>query len=172
MEEKDIRTMAVDYAIENFRNGLNCCEAVYEALLRSGALKVPKETLAMAVGFGGGIGMSGYTCGALSGAVMACGAVYGRPDPWGTEAEERMTEIQNKYYRRYNHLAHDFVQANGSALCQEICAVYGDFHGKERRKNCLKVVANATGLAVDYLQMSQEEAFQLPYYKNMAGRED
>jgi len=171
MCEKDLKTLAADYAIENFRNGLNCSEAVYEALIRSGALKMPKESVAMTIGFGGGIGMSGYTCGALSAAIIACGCLYGRPDPWGIEADERMKEIQDKYYRRYNNLAYDFAQANGSALCNEICSKYGEFHDKERRKNCLKIVGRTAALTVDYLNMSQEEAFKLPYHANIANRE-
>ena len=37
--EKDMGTVVSDYAIENFKNGLNCAESVMDALVRSGALK-------------------------------------------------------------------------------------------------------------------------------------
>lgn len=166
-EQKELRTLASDYAIENFKNGLNCAECVYDALLRSGALNMPKETVAMCTGFGGGIGLSGKTCGALSAAVMANSAVYGRPDPWSVPQEVRGTEIAAKYYRRYNKLVHDFEEANTSTQCSEICAPFEDFHCKARRINCLKLIGKTAALAVDYLSMSQEEAFALPYGPNM-----
>ena len=66
---EDVKSQLVnDYAIENFKSGLNCAESVYDALLRAGVLDVPKETIAMCTGFGGGIGLYGDTCGALSAA--------------------------------------------------------------------------------------------------------
>ena len=170
MNDQAVRQQVMDFAMENFRNGLNCAEAVYEALLRSGALKAPKETLAMATGFGGGGGLSGNTCGALSAAIMACGAVYGRPDPWAVPAEERGKEIQSKYYRRYNNLIHD-LQGLMAAPCAGIFGPYGDFHDKERRRNCLKLVGATAALAYDYLQKEQAEAFAMPYRENLAGLE-
>jgi C_GCAxxG_C_C family probable redox protein len=166
-EERDLRTLASDYAIENYKNGLNCAECVYEALLRCGALKAPKETIAMTTGFGGGIGATGHTCGALSAAVMACGAVYGRPDPWSVPKEHRGSELRAKYYRRYNKMVNDFIEANTSATCKEICAPYSDWHSRERRINCLKLIGRTAAMAVDFLNMSQEEAFSLPYGKRV-----
>lgn len=37
---QDMRKLVSDLAIENFKKGLNCCECVYDALIRAGALKV------------------------------------------------------------------------------------------------------------------------------------
>ena len=91
--EKDMGTVVSDYAIENFKNGLNCAESVMDALVRSGALKDSPEIVGLCTGFGGGIGLAGYTCGALSAAVMANSAVYGRPEPWKVDAEVRGSEI-------------------------------------------------------------------------------
>lgn len=85
--EKDMGTVVSDYAIENFKNGLNCAESVMDALVRSGALKDSPEIVGLCTGFGGGIGLAGYACGALSAAVMANSAVYGRPEPWKVDAE-------------------------------------------------------------------------------------
>jgi C_GCAxxG_C_C family probable redox protein len=166
-EQGNLMQEVRDYAIENFKNGLNCAECVLDALMRSGALQVPPETRAMAIGFGGGIGLSGFTCGALSAAVMANGAVYGRPDPWKVDAEVRGHEISEKYYRRYNKMVWDFQAMNEGVLCKDICSKYVDWYHKERRRMCMKLVANTAVMAYDYLQMSQEEAFALPYGKNM-----
>lgn len=169
--EKDMSTLVSEYAIENFKNGLNCAESVMDALIRSGALEVTPETVALCTGFGGGIGLAGHTCGALSAAVMANSAVYGRPDPWEVDAQVRGSEVAEKYYRRYNRLVQDFTQRNGSALCSEICQAQGDFHGKERRVNCLKLIGATAKLAYEYLQMGQEDAFALAYGPNLGGKE-
>jgi len=168
---QDIRLLVRDYAVENFKNGLNCAESVFDALLRGGALNLPKETVGMSTGFGGGTGLCGGMCGALSAAIMANGAVYGRFDPWKVDPAVRAKEATSKYYRRYNKMVHEFIAQNGSMNCQDICVKFPDWQGKERRLNCLELIANTAVLAYDFLQMTQEEAFLLPYGKNVAGFE-
>lgn len=167
----DKRQLVNDYAFENFKSGLNCAECIIDALIRSGALDKDSNIRAMAIGFGGGIGMSGYTCGALSAAVMANGAVYGRSDPWKVDPEKRGDEISEKYYRRYNNILNDFKKAQGAVLCRDLCEPYKDWHSRDRRKMCMKLIANTATLAYDYLQMPQEEAFEIPYNDNMGDME-
>lgn len=168
-QSKDIRSKINDLAIENFKSGLNCAECVYDALLRAGVLNVDPKTVAMCTGFGGGIGLSGHTCGALSAAVIANGAVYGRHDPMSVPTEERGAEIAQKYYRRYNSMLHAFESAHNGVACREICSPWADWHCKERRINCMKLIGATAVLAYDYLQISQAEAFKLPYAKNNMG---
>ena len=168
---KDTRKIVSEYAVEGFRNGLNCTECVLDALKRAGVLNVSGEAMAMCVGFGGGGGLTGHVCGGLSGAIMANGAVYGRANPWSEPEETRGADVADKYYRRYNRMVHRFIEENGSALCGEISAPFGDFHSRERRKNCLKVIAASAVLAYDFLQMDQEAAFALPYGENLLGYE-
>ncbi|MCI5836942.1 MAG: C-GCAxxG-C-C family protein [Veillonellaceae bacterium] len=154
------------YAIENYKNGLNCSESVLEALVREGGLEIPRELVGASVGFGGGIGLSGCTCGALSAAVLANGLRYGRKDPYEVPAAERASEIAAKYYRRYHALVKDFVEENGAAACADICAAHGEWESRERRKHCLHLIGRTARLAWRYLQLEQEEAFALPYEGN------
>lgn len=161
--EDDKSQLVNDYAVENFKNGLNCAESVYDALLRAGVLDVPKETIAMCTGFGGGIGLYGETCGALSAAVMANSAVYGRKDPWSIDSDVRGPEVGQKYYRRYNNLVKEFGEANGCTTCRAICEPFEDWNGKDRRVHCMKMVGETAQLAYKYLQISQNEAFEMPY---------
>lgn len=171
-KEKDwasITALAGELAVENFKTGLNCAESVVDALIRSGALSEHDNPLPAATGFGGGIGLSGHVCGALSGAILANSIVYGRKNPHSVPAETRMTEVGEKYYRRYNNIVHDFEKFAGAADCKEISSSYGDFHCKERKVNCLKIIKNAAMLACRYLSMPQDEAFTLPYGENMSG---
>lgn len=163
----DLSELVSKYAIENFKSGLNCAESVLEALIRAGVLPMDKETVAMCTGFGGGIGLYGATCGALSAAVLANSAVYGRKDPYAVDAAVRGSEIADKYYRRYNALVREFVERNGCTSCEGISAQYDDWEGKERRKYCLKMIGATAELAYKYLTIPQEEAFKLPYGKNM-----
>lgn len=168
-DEKDLSEVVSAYAIENYKNGLNCAESVLEALIRAGVLDVPKETVKMCVGFGAGIGLYGATCGALSAAVLANCAKYGRSDPMAVDKEIRGTEIAQKYYRRYNNLAREFVERNGSTSCEEIGTKFEDWNCKERHVYCLKLIGATAKLAYKYLRITQEEAFELPYGKNMKG---
>ena len=168
---EDLCKLASDYAIENFKGGLNCAESVYNALLRAGALEgVDPATVSMLIGFGGGVGLSGCICGALAAGVAANGAKYGRKDPYAVPAEVRGAEIAEKYYSRYNNLIHDFTETYGSPLCKDICGKYEEFHSKERKVGCLKMIGGAAALACRYLQMPQEEAEMLPYQENLAGK--
>ena len=166
MREK--REQVLNTAKENFKNGLNCAECVFDALMRNQVLNLPPQTIGMCVGFGGGMGLSGYTCGALSAAVMAVGAVHGRHNPWAVPAGERGHQIADKYYRRYNRMLHDFRAANKGVLCREICSPY-EWADKERRKQCLNLIGATAALAFDYIMMPQDEAFTLPYGDNMGG---
>lgn len=157
-----------EQAISNYKKGMNCTEAVFIAMMQLGLIDVPEETQKLCVGFGGGIGCSGKTCGALSGAIMANCAKYGRK-PFDSPDETRGSEIAAKYYRRYNNLVHDFEKQFGSALCMAICAKYGDFEAVERRSHCKDLIGDAAVLTYKYLQIPQEEAFKMPYGENMAG---
>ncbi len=67
-----------DRARKNFSKGFNCAECVFEAVLEHLETNLPKEVLKVATGFGGGVGLFGDTCGAISGAVLAVSAVHGR----------------------------------------------------------------------------------------------
>jgi C_GCAxxG_C_C family probable redox protein len=163
--QNEIVKEVVSIAVHNFNNGLNCAESVYDALLRSGALKAPKETLAMCTGFGGGVGLTGYICGALSAAVMANSAKYGRFSPH--DSDDVKKELSSKYYRRYNKLVHDFARETGAVNCADLCKEFDDFNSKERKMHCTKLVRKAAALAYDTLCVPQDTAFKLKYGENL-----
>ncbi len=170
MDELDTKAkLASEYAIENYKNGLNCAESVFEALHRLGAIDVPKESIAMCTGFGGGIGLYGATCGALSAAVMVNGVKHGRKDPYAVDKSVRATEIAAKYYRLYNNLIREFSERHGCSSCQGIGANFEDWNSKERHVYCLKLIGSTAELAYRYLQIPEEEAFAMEYGKNMKG---
>lgn len=166
---EEMLQLVSELAIANYKTGYNCTESVFLALIDSGALDIPRETVKMCIGFGGGIGCCGETCGALSGAILANCAKYGRLG-WETEDPvQRGKDVAEKYYRRYNAIVHEFAKANGAVTCRAVTANCGDWNGKDRKKFCMKMIGATAQMAYKYLQMSNEEAFKLPYGPNMHG---
>lgn len=171
MANEELKEKVSEFAVENFRNGLNCPEAVFDALHRAGLLDVPHECIRMASGFGGGIGLTGNACGALSGAIMSIGVVHGRMDPYSVDGSIRGQQMAEQVYRVFNNMTNDFIKENGCLSCKELGSQFADWHCKERRKMCLKLVASTAARAVDYILMDKETAAALPYRSNMAGKE-
>ena len=94
-------------AREYFRQGLNCAECVLKSFLELGLTDFPPEVIALASGFGGGIGLTRNTCGAVLGGALALGTLYGRKDPLAKETlQERIAELNGEagvyqVFRRY-----------------------------------------------------------------------
>jgi len=164
----EIKKMAMEYTTDNMTNRMmNCGEAVFEALIRSGAVEAPLEAVAYATGFGSGGGGAGLTCGALNSAILANGMVHGRKDP--TSSTDR-TELKTKHYKLYNNIVSDFVKTAKSGLCREIVNAFPDAYKDEQsRPNCHRIAKEAAGIAVDYLRMSEDEASRLEYDPSIVG---
>ena len=167
---EEIRKLAVEYAEDNTNNRcMNCSESVFEALIRSGAIDAPLDvsSVSFATGFGGGGGGVGFTCGALSSGILACGIVHGRTDPASTTNK---MELKETMYKRYNNLVSDFVKVAGSGLCREIVNAFPEgYKDAQTRPNCIRIVVAAAGIAVDYLKMDAEEAAKLEYDPSVVG---
>ena len=99
-------------AIENFRTGYNCAQAVF--LAYSDIYNV-EEKLAkqLAAPFGGGIGRMREVCGALSGAFMLVGLKYPADDPENKEAK-----MEN--YAAVQRVAAPFREKHGTIICREL----------------------------------------------------
>ena len=124
------------------------------------------STYALCAGFGGGVGMSGNSCGALSGAILAVGAKHGRRNP----KEMRPDGLYAVEYRRYNNMVHDFSQIMGTSICREICKEnLHDWGGKARKDRCGEAVCAAVEVACKYFDLSTEEIDQMPWRENVAG---
>ena len=118
------RDKAIERAVTLFGNGLACSEAVLMAAAEFLDIQsdiVPK----IASGFGGGIGRSGSTCGALSGAIMSLGLKYGRNKPDETEAYEMCI-------RKSSELSAWFKKEMGSTSCYDL--IQCDMSTAEGRK--------------------------------------
>ncbi|MGE5498872.1 MAG: C-GCAxxG-C-C family protein [Syntrophothermus sp.] len=92
--------------------GFNCSQAVFSTY--STQLGLDEETAKkVACGFGGGIGHTGETCGAVTGAIMTISLKYGQTDPSDAAAKEKTFAIAQEFMKR-------FSSEMGSLKCKDL----------------------------------------------------
>ena len=102
-------------ARELFQGGSQCAQSVFAALCdRTGLSEA--DALALSSSFGGGIGRTRETCGALCGLLMALGALLGRYPKGDGEAKDR-------HYRLVQYAEALFKRRTGSLFCYELLGI-------------------------------------------------
>lgn len=137
-----------------FRSGLNCTECVMRAFMDMYETDLPDDVLCLATGFGGGIGHTKNTCGAITGSILAMGFVKGRKDPFGPKEEmgARIKVLQGEIYPVFGAMVEEVKDTYGTLICSELSAPMGDFDGKARKKNCMEIIAYCSRLASKHAQ--------------------
>ena len=135
-----------------FRMGYNCAQAVFCAFATDMGLE-PEAAARLASSFGGGMGRMRETCGALSGALMALGALRGYSDVDDPAAK-------SAHYRLVRELAGRFRERNGSMVCRELLKDVKTTPGGEPEprtpayyasRPCLRLVGEAAALLDELL---------------------
>ena len=99
-------------AIENFKQGYNCSQAVVLAF--ADLLPVDKDTLMkLSSSFGGGMGRLREVCGSVSGMFIVTGLLFGYETP-------ETGEVKAEHYARIQALAAEFEKKHGSIVCREL----------------------------------------------------
>jgi len=98
-------------AVERFRKGFNCSQAVLGSFSEQFGLDCDKASK-VATGFGGGMRMGG-TCGAVTGAFMALGLKYGN-----CKAKDK--DGKAKTYKIIEEFTKQFKTRNSSVACREL----------------------------------------------------
>jgi C_GCAxxG_C_C family probable redox protein len=98
-------------AVNNFKNGLNCAQAVLTAYGPSCGLD-EKLCVRVASPFGGGVGHLQEICGAVSGAIMVIGLKHGEGSE-GREKRDRINEMVQDFVNQ-------FTSRNRSHLCRDL----------------------------------------------------
>jgi C_GCAxxG_C_C family probable redox protein len=157
----------------NFKSGLNCAESVLKAILDNVDHNFPDETVALATGFGGGMGLTGNNCGALLGGVMAVGLVHGRKNPLEGEFKERVDKLYGNpgLYRFFNSLPHRFTDQFGAIDCKKLNEDFDVWFDKDRFRRCMTIVIETAEMAMDLIVEGQETGYTQSFGKNMAGKE-
>ena len=102
----------IQKAVQLFNRNFSCSQAVFAAFADPAVID-EATALKVAAGFGGGIGCSGGTCGALSGAVMVMGLRYGSTDPADKTAKMEC-------YRKVRLLIEEYKLRAGSTICRDL----------------------------------------------------
>ncbi|MBQ9979464.1 MAG: C_GCAxxG_C_C family protein [Oscillospiraceae bacterium] len=118
-------------ARELFASGYNCAQAVFLAVC--GDMDMEFDDAARLVSaFGGGMGGTRNTCGAVSAMVLAAGHLWGY-----TNSKDDMAG-RRKVYAKTKAMLDKFEAENGSLICRELLL--------ENRKTCADKVAECVRL--------------------------
>lgn len=139
-------------AVESFCNGFLCSQAILLAHCEKYGME--KEiALKLGAGFGGGMGRTGSTCGAVTGAIAVIGLKEGT-----TSVEDKVSK--EKTYQTVRKFVTRFEERYGSVICKELlgCNI-GDPEGYEyaRQKGlfenlCPKLVGGAVEILDEVLR--------------------
>ncbi len=135
----------VERAVELFKSGFNCSQAVFAAF--AGDFGMDEETaLKISAGLGGGVGRSREVCGAVCGASMLVGFKYGavKGDDAGSKA---------KCYAVVQEIIAEFKKTNPTIICRELLSLGdGDFTDPNpeartqqyyKKRPCVQIVEDA-----------------------------
>jgi C_GCAxxG_C_C family probable redox protein len=135
---------AEDLALKYFRNNFNCSQAVF-TVFGTGYGISENDCLKIGCAFGAGMGRQQFTCGAVTGALIALGLKYGKGsnDPEANKAET---------YLKTQEFFSEFGRINGSTVCRELLNGLDINDPEDHKKlieqglfekNCEKYVADA-----------------------------
>jgi C_GCAxxG_C_C family probable redox protein len=105
-------TTLEENAVSRFCNGYTCTQAVLSVYAEELGLD-EDAAIRIAGGFGGGIGRTGHTCGAVTGAIMVIGLMHGSAVAQDREAKDEVYSLVQEMLRR-------FEDRCGSTLCREL----------------------------------------------------
>ena len=180
MDDKDKIAMVKDRARKNFSKGYNCSECVMEAVLECIETGLPKETLKLATGFGGGVGLFGDTCGAITGGVMALGAVHGRCQlPEGKDRKETLQNASKQLYgnpglyRLFNQLPNMVKEKYGETLCREIASQWKDqWLCRDHALHCRDIITDVAEFVAELILGDKSENCSKPFGSNVENLKD
>jgi C_GCAxxG_C_C family probable redox protein len=101
-----------EQAIEYFKNSFNCAQSVFTPFGRESGIP-EDQCLKIACAFGAGMGRQQYTCGAVTGALMALGLHYGKG-----MGDDNVKKAET--YAKTVELFKAFAEKNKSTCCREL----------------------------------------------------
>jgi C_GCAxxG_C_C family probable redox protein len=147
LSKEETLKLAESYARQRFL----CSEACLMALAKCQRIESPLIPR-IATGFGAGVGRSGETCGAVSGAVMGLSIRYGR---------DNVEPIKDRRPYWYStELLERFKAENGELRCPDLLELdlskpteYDEYNKRNLwLHSCTKLILSATGIARDIIE--------------------
>ena len=138
-------------AVEYYSNNFNCTQGVFTTYAIEHGID-EKLALRLATNFGGGA-RKGELCGAVSGALMVLGLLYGHSESNDTETKAKAYAMSEEYMNR-------FIEKNGSVVCRELLGYdlsKPDEHEKLMEKNlfktlCPEIIRSAVNILEELLE--------------------
>jgi C_GCAxxG_C_C family probable redox protein len=143
----------------------NCAEAVFLAVHELVDTDFPPEVSRLLTPLGGGVAVRGENCGAMLGAVIALGLVYGR----GKSDEEALEDHRSHLwdtYSLYNQLPHRFKEKFGSIECWDLTRPH-TYGTKKCRRNCENIVGETAAMVMELLLEAELDEFPFRFKKNL-----
>ncbi|MDO5038501.1 C-GCAxxG-C-C family (seleno)protein [Clostridium sp.] len=141
---KDERLLRIKETAEKYyRDGqLFCSESIVKTLKDEFMPELSDDVIKFASGFPVGIGRAGCTCGALTGAVMAIGMIFGRNELGGEEVNKTL-ELSKELHDR-------FREANKLTCCSVLTKgmVMGS---KEHKDQCVRFTGEMAEAAAEII---------------------
>ena len=180
MDRQEQIEFVKERARKNFSKGYNCAECVLEAVLSSGLTELPPEALKLATGFGGGVGLYGDTCGAITGAILAVGAVHGRSElPPGEDRKDVAKKAGEELYgnpglyRLFNLIPNQLGEKYGHTQCREIAGPWKDtWLCREHALHCRELITDAAELTAQLICADKTDMASRPFGKNVENLTD
>ena len=123
-------------AVEYFNNGYSCSESMIKWAIDEGL--VTEELLPVATSFSGGMGV-GCLCGAVAGAQMIVGYVFGRENKQGNEVIARA---------KAKELIQRFMEAHKATCCRVLTRGL-EMGSPERKAHCNNMVEECEKIIKD-----------------------
>lgn len=126
-------------AAEYFTSGYSCSESLIKWAIDEGL--VPEEILPVATPFSGGMG-SGCLCGAIAGAQMIIGYLFGKNNKYGHDMFART---------KAKELVKRFTEKHGATCCRVLTRGL-DMASPERKAHCVNMVDDCENIVKDLLK--------------------
>ena len=105
----------VKLALKYFSSNYNCSQSVMKSILEKEGMDFD-EIFHLTAGFGGGFGLEGHVCGAVSGAVAAIGVLNGRKYSDDVKHRKATYPIVKKFLQR-------FIERNETIICNNLTGI-------------------------------------------------
>jgi C_GCAxxG_C_C family probable redox protein len=143
-----------DEALALFNSGFNCSQSVAAAYAEDLGMS-RSDVLRLSAAFGGGIGRTGQTCGAVSGALMVLGMKHGMTEA-NAQAKDRMYVIAQDFLKRVQ--AHQSSLLCNDILGEDITTAEGRASMRQRNTHasvCSPLIADITVMLDEMLGMER-----------------
>ena len=163
-----------------FSAGYNCSECVVKAVFSAVDTGLPNDAIKIATGLGGGAGLYGDTCGAITGAIIAVSAVHGRSSlPDGTDRKDIAVKAKKQLYEKsglyriFNQIPNRIHDKYNQTLCRELTKKWhSEWLCRDHALFCRQLIIDCAEIAGELILASPEKLSSLSLGSNVENLKD